>query len=103
MIDINDIREARIKLLSEDRKEKILINIKNQLLYNGYARIDGAAHYGNKEWNFPTMDEKHQYQPICYAPFKFHPAIAEWLNRLGFHTSRYYNKGGVDNGLKVWI
>lgn len=32
---------------------------------------------------------------------QFHAAIADWLHSLGFHTSRYYNKGGVDNGLKV--
>lgn len=93
---IDEIRKQRIAFVPEEYKEKILINIKHQLTYKEVARIDGASHYASRDWSFPDNS-------YCYAPYIYHAAISEWLNSLGFRTSRYYNKGGVDNGLNVWI
>lgn len=93
---IDEIRKGRVEFVPAEYKEKILMNIKEQLIKNDNARIDGAAHYRNHEWKFPESG-------ICAAPYRYHAAIAEWLRSLGFHTQRYYNQGGVDNGLQVWI
>lgn len=93
---IEEIKKERVALIPEEYKNAILDNIKMQLKYSEIARIDGASHYPNRGWNFPSNS-------YCYAPFKYHAAISEWLQTLGFGTSRYYNKGGIDNGLKVWI
>ena len=93
---IKEIQKERINLIPDMYKQAILDNIKLQLKYSDTARIDGAAHYSNRDWDFPSNS-------YCYAPFRYHAAISEWLKTLGFVTSRYYNKGGVDNGLKVWI
>lgn len=93
---IEEIRKDRINLIPDEYKHAILRNIKTQLAYSSTARIDGAAHYANRDWSFPSNS-------YCYAPYKYHAAISEWLKTLGFNTSRYYNKGGVDNGLQIWI
>lgn len=93
---IQEIKNERIAFVPCEYKQSILENIKMQLKTQQYARIDGASHYANRGWNFP----KNSY---CYAPYKYHVAISEWLNSIGFHTQRYYNKGGIDNGLQIWI
>jgi hypothetical protein len=92
---IDEIKQARKLGLDEDKKQQILAYLKSRLTTSSYAVIDGAAHYQNDCWTFRPL--------YCRAPFSQHPAIADWLHTLGFHTSRFYNKGGVDNGLKVWI
>lgn len=93
---IEEIRNNRIQLLNEEHKKKILDNVKYQLTYKSEALVEGAAHFRSQECVFR---ENHN----CRAPFKYHPAIEEWLRSLGFKTSRYCNKGGIDQGLSVWI
>lgn len=93
---IDEIRRGRVEFVPAEYKDKILMCVKTQLIKNETARIDGAAHYNNQEWKFPESG-------YCSAPYRYHAAIAEWLRGLGFHTQRYYNPGGVDNGLQVWI
>lgn len=93
---IEEIKKERVELIPEEYKNAILDNIKMQLKYSEIARIDGAAHYPNRDWDFP--DNRY-----CYVPHKYHAALSEWLKTLGFYTRRYYNKGGIDNGLEVWI
>lgn len=92
---IDEIKEARKQLVNEEQKTKILLQVKQQLTTREYAIIDGASHYRNQTW----ILEDHYIR----APFKCHAAISAWLQELGFKTSRYYNQGGVDNGLKIWI
>lgn len=93
---IDEIKQARNQLLSNDNKEKILARIKVQLIKESFAVIDGAKHYSSQEWKFGELT-------YVKAPYACHTAIAKWLEGLGFKTSRYYNNGGVDNGLKVWF
>lgn len=93
---IEEIKAQRAAMLTEEQKRMLLDGIKSQLTTRDYAIVDGAAHYSTK-W------ESRQIGCSTYAsaPFKYHPAIADWLRSLGFRTSRYYNKRGVDNGLMV--
>lgn len=93
---IDEIKQARTQLISEEHKRQILLRIKNQLIKDEYAIIDGASHYPEQSWKFGETT-------YVRVPFKYHAAISEWLQSLGFKTSRYYNRGGVDNGLKVWF
>lgn len=93
---IEEIKQARQELVNEEQKSKILSRIKAQLIVKDFAVVDGASHYRDQDWRFGDTT-------YVKAPFKCHAAISAWLNDLGFKTSRYYNKGGVDNGLKVWF
>lgn len=93
---IDEIRKERMNLLTNEQKEKLLSCIKKQLVNSDYAIVDGAYHYYAQEWKYSEAG-------YCKAPFALHSAIKEWLQTLGFHTSRYYNGYGVDNGLKVWF
>lgn len=92
---IDEIKRARQQLVSEEQKKEILSRIKTQLIEREYAIVDGARHYKDQEWRFG--------ETYIRAPYRCHAAISEWLQELGFKTSRYYNKGGVDNGLQVCI
>ena len=96
MTIIEEIKQARNQMLTEEQKSEILKRVKNQLVIKKEAIIDGARHYQNQEWLF-------RGETYVRAPFKYHAAISAWLEDLGFMTSRYYNRGGVDNGLQVWI
>lgn len=51
---IEEIKKERVALIPEEYKNAILDNIKMQLKYSEIARIDGAAHYSNRDWNFPS-------------------------------------------------
>jgi hypothetical protein len=92
---IDEIKKERIEFVPQEYKDSILQSIKKQLVLRDFAIVDGARHYKNQEWEFSTHK--------CKAPFKYHAAIATWLESIGFFTSRYYNNFGVDNGLKVRI
>lgn len=92
---IDEIIKSRIDFVPQEYKEPILESIKKQLVLGEYAIVVGAKHYERQEWDFRKLR--------CRAPFKYHAAIATWLKSVGFYTDRYYNSGGIDNGLKVWI
>lgn len=92
---IEEIKKARIDFVPQEYKSQVLQNTKEQLVNSNFALIEGAQHFQNQEWSFRGTR--------CRAPFKYHAAMATWLESVGFHTSRYYNKGGIDNGLQVWI
>lgn len=98
---IDEIRAARVSQLTEEHKEKLLAYIKKNLMQNDYALIGGAAHF-SYDWKIPDPDGKDWWRD-CYAPYKLHPAITDWLTSLGFKCSRYYNRGGVDQGICVRI
>lgn len=98
---IDEIRAARVSQLTEEHKEKLLAYIKKNLMQNDYALIGGAAHF-SYDWKIPDPDSKDWWRD-CYAPYKLHPAITDWLTSLGFKCSRYYNTGGVDQGICVRI
>lgn len=101
---IDEIKRSRAAMLTDEKKEFILKYLKHSLKYRDYAIIDGAEHYkrvGTDKWI--TRDEPERNFMQCRAPYMCHAAIAEWLHSLGFKTCRYYNKGGIDNGLKVYI
>lgn len=106
---IDEIKRERINRVPEEYKSRILENIKFQLIdcsHGDWALIDGAAHYPNQEWEFPSERERARfksYTPCIKAPFRFHEAIAEWLRTLGFSCCRHYNRGGVDNGMEIRI
>lgn len=93
---IDEIKNERVTMIDEDYKVKVLTQIKHQLTEREYAVIDGARHYQVQEWKFKG-------DTYVKAPYKYHAALATWLEKLGFKTSRYYNNGGIDNGLRVWI
>lgn len=95
---IEQIKQKREQLLSEEYKNKLLDNIDCQLTYDDTALIEGAPHFADQVWRFP---KERGYS--CRAPYKFHAAISDWLRSLGFKTRRYYNKGGVEYGMEVWI
>lgn len=97
---INEIKKARAMLLTEEQKAFIKKYLKRELTYKPYAIIEGAKHFKN-EW--VLRDEPKRNFMQCRVPFQYHTAISDWLRSLGFNTDRYYNNGGVDNGLKVWI
>lgn len=84
---IEDIKQARMNLLTIEQKKRILANIKAQLLKKDYALVKGAAHYG--KWDFPDK-EREMRGFACEAPYSMHPAISEYLHSLGFHTRRHY-------------
>lgn len=92
---IDKIKSNRIDILSIDKKEEILIYVSTNLIYKDYCIIGGASHFIEQKW--------YNKNDIFKAPFKFHSAISEYLKTLGFKTERYYNKGGIDQGLKVYI
>lgn len=96
---VDEIRSERINQVPEEYKQKILASVKSQLVkgwHGDWAHIDGAAHYPNQDWKFPSTD-----WGSVQAPFRYHAAIADWLHTLGFSCCRHYNKGGVDNGMEV--
>lgn len=98
---IEEIKAQRAAMLTEEQKGWLLAAIKTQLETDDYAIVDGASHYCSQSWN--KVPAKNGYCAYVRAPYKLHAAIADWLCSLGFHTSRYYNNFGVDNGLKVTI
>ena len=63
----------------------------------GYAKISQGGICGT------IVDVRIVAKYAVETPYRYHAAIAEWLRSLRFHTQRYYNQGGVDNGLQVWI
>ena len=95
MTIIEEIKQARQQLITGEQKEKLLENIKQQLVTDNTALIEGAPHFSEQVWRFSKWS--------CRAPYKCHAALAEWLQSVGFHTRRYYNKGGVEYGMEVWI
>ena len=98
---IEEIRAARVSQLTEENKEKLLAYIKKYLMRYDHALIGGAAHF-SYDWKIPDPDSKDWWRD-CYAPYKLHSAITDWLTSLGFKCSRYYNRGGVDQGICVRI
>lgn len=98
---IDEIRAARVSQLTEEHKEKLLAYIKKNLMQHDNVVIGGAAHFSH-DWKIPDPDSKDWWKD-CYAPYKLHPAITDWLISLGFTCSRYYNRGGVDQGICVRI
>lgn len=93
---IEEIKQSRQQLLNDEQKKAILRSVKEQLITERHAIVDGAPHYRDQEWG--SLDRW-----IIRTPYKCHAAISEWLEGLGFKTSRYYNRGGIDNGMKVWF
>lgn len=98
---IEEIRAKRASMLSEEHKTKLLSYIKKVLTHKNYAVIGGAAHF-SYDWEIPDPNSKDWWRD-CFAPYKYHPAITDWLQGLGFKCSRYYNRGGVDQGICVQI
>lgn len=94
---IDEIRMARANNLTEEQKSGLLKHIKKTLVNNDYVVIYGASHYENQGWGADKDGS------IYRAPFSVHTAIKQWLSQLGFSSCRYYNRGGVDQGLKVWF
>lgn len=91
---LEDIREMRKNTLSEEQKNQMLLCIKNKLIYSESIIIYGAAHFANE----PFMCDVSKRMS---APYKLHPAISTYLTSLGFYVSRYYNRGGIDQGICV--
>lgn len=103
---IEEIKTARKAQLTEEQKRKLLEGVKAQLVSNPYALIEGAEHYRAEDnrWRFPQDWRKScNYTGCLQAPFKMHTAISEYLSSLGFYCRRWYNGGGVDQGLEVRI
>lgn len=93
---IDEIRRSREAIIPEEKKAELLEYIKHKMLTSDSCVINGAAHYERQEWGY---HDGH----LNRAPYGYHAAISQWLRSLGFHTSRYINNLGVDNGLKVSI
>ena len=93
---LEDIREMRKNALSEEQKDQIVTCIKNKLIYSENVIIYGAAHFANE----PFMCDIRRGMS---APYKLHPAISTYLTSLGFYVSRYYNRGGIDQGICVTL
>lgn len=93
---IEEIKASRKSLLTDEQKSKILTIVKKTLKNSNYTVVYGAPHFGKWEFRDDCITR-------CEAPYAFHPAIEEWLTSLGFRCSRYYNKGGVEQGLMVRI
>lgn len=103
-IMIEQIKQARAQMLTEEQKSFIKKFLKHELTRKEFAVIEGARHFSNHggdEWRM--RDEPQRNFMCCRAPYKCHPAISDWLQSLGFHTARYINRGGVEYGMKVWI
>lgn len=104
---IDEIKAARKSLLTEEQKSKVLDCVKAQLVSNDYALIEGAEHYavygGHHKWRFPKTEKEKGWHWSLEAPFPLHHAIAEWLRSLGFRCQRWYNGGGVDQGMMITI
>lgn len=98
---IDEIRAARTSRISEEHKSQLLGYIKKILTIRDYALIGGAAHF-SYDWKIPDPNGK-DWRSNCFAPYSYHPAITEWLKSLGFSCSRYYNRGGVDQGICVRV
>ncbi len=95
---IDEIKRERASLITEEQKQKMLVNLKFQLKYKDSALIWGAPHFQNEYWNLPGEEWRD-----LRVPYKFHAAVSEWLQSIGFHTRRWFNKGGVEQGMEVWI
>lgn len=101
---IDEIKQARMALLTVEHKSFIKKYLKRELLKKDFAVIEGASHFSRHDGDKWIMrDEPERNFMRCRAPFRCHAAIADWLRSEGFHTDRYINKGGVDYGLKIWI
>ena len=101
---IDEIQKARQALLTDEQKTFIRKYVIRELTHNDCAVIEGASHFsahGSDRWIMRDEPERNFMQ--CRAPYKCHAAISDWLQSIGFHTSRYYNRGGVEYGLKVWM
>lgn len=101
MNTIEGIRKVRVSQLTEEHKNQLLAYIKKVLIFKDHAVIGGAAHF-YYDWKIPDPNSKDWWRD-CFAPYKFHPAITDWLISLGFKCSRYYNGFGVDQGICVQI
>lgn len=97
---IDEIKQARADILTQEQKDGLLKFIKSELTHKEFCQIDGAAHYKEQKWSRERWCDEDMYSG---APYSSHAAIADWLHSLGFNTCRYRNSFGVDNGLKVWI
>lgn len=93
---IEEIKKERIDSLDENLKKQLLNNIKAQLNEKEVALIRGGKHFRDQKWCL-------ELNKRTEAPYKFHAAIAEYLESLGFRTSRYINGYGVDFGMNVYI
>lgn len=93
---IDEIKQARQNLLTDEQKQGLLAFVKHELTQKSFAQIDGARHYCDQVWK---KDSRGYYR----APFDKHAAIDDYLRSLGFYTCRYINGFGVDNGMKVYI
>lgn len=98
---IDEIKAARASQLTEEQKNKLLAYVKKVLTQKDHAVIGGAAHF-SYDWKIPDPNTKDWWRD-CFAPYKYHPAITDWLRSLGFKCRRYYNRGGVDQGICVQI
>ena len=93
---IEEIKKERIDSLDENIKKQLLNNIRAQLKVKEVALIRGGKHFRDSKWCL-------ELNKRTEAPYKFHAAIAEYLESLGFRTSRYINGYGVDYGMNVYI
>ncbi len=101
---INEIKQARAQMLTEEQKTFILKFLKRELTRKEFAVIEGARHFSSHRTDkWILRDEPDHNFMQCRAPYHCHVAIADWLRGLGFHIDRYINRGGVDYGLKVWF
>lgn len=89
---IDEIKQTRKGLLTEEQKNDILKAVKNGLADREFFVIQGAPHFGKWEY-FRGL--------VSQAPYKLHPAITDFLRSQGFHVSRYYNNFGVEYGMKI--
>lgn len=89
---IDEIKQARKSLLTEEQKNDILKSVKKELTIRDYFIIRGAPHFGKWEYSRGYVAE---------APYRLHPAITDFLRSQGFHVSRYYNNFGVEFGMKI--
>lgn len=90
---ISEIKEKRNQLLTTEQKCKIIDFVKYALVKGYSVVIYGAPHFG--EW---AITENR-----CEVPYRLHPAVEDMLKSMGFRCTRYYNKGGVEQGLEVRI
>lgn len=95
---IDEIKKERKDFLPKERKEQILSYLRIQLKEHESAIIRGARHFPDQAWKIPMSKGSE-----LHAPYNMHPAIKEMLEDMGFLTRRYYNKGGIEQGMEVWI
>lgn len=91
---IDEIKQTRKSLLTEEQKNDILKAVKNGLIDREFFVIQGAPHFGKWEYFRGFINQ---------APYKLHPAITDFLRSHGFKVSRYYNRGGIEQGMKIEI